>query len=47
MYHKITAEILHVRYPREYDGDAGPAEILDRIREAVEAKSAVPCQRAA
>ncbi|MFI5065170.1 MAG: hypothetical protein ACHP9Z_14520 [Streptosporangiales bacterium] len=38
MKYKVTVEILSVRYQDEYDSDAGPKEILARIRDAVEAK---------
>jgi hypothetical protein len=41
MNYKVTVEVAHARYQREYDSDAGPTEILERIREAVEAKPAV------
>jgi hypothetical protein len=37
MKYKVTVEILNTRYEREYDSDAGPKEILERIRDAVEA----------
>jgi hypothetical protein len=47
MTYKITVEVLNVQYQREYDSDAGPKEILAKIRDAVEAKPAAPCQRAA
>ncbi len=40
MKYKVTVEILSVQYQREYDSDAGPKEILERIRDAVEAKPA-------
>ena len=45
MNYKVTVQVLNVRYEREYDSDAGPKEILERIRDAVEAEPAVPCQR--
>jgi len=38
MRYKVTVEVLSVHYQREYDSDAGPKEILERIRDAVEAK---------
>jgi hypothetical protein len=38
MNYKVTVEVLSVRYQTEYDSDAGPTEILARIRDAVEAK---------
>lgn len=41
MKYKVTVEILSVRYEREYDSDAGPKEILDRIRDALEAEPAM------
>ncbi len=37
MKYKVTVEILSMQYEREYDSDAGPKEILERIRDAVEA----------
>jgi hypothetical protein len=37
MKYKVTLEILNMQYQREYDSDAGPTEILERIRDAVEA----------
>ena len=40
MKYKVTVEILDVLYRREYDSDAGPKEILERIRAAVEAEPA-------
>ena len=46
MKYKVTVEVLSVEYQREYDSDAGPIEILDRIRDAVEAKPAGPSRRA-
>ena len=36
MNYKVTVEILNVQYQREYSSDAGPTEILARIRDAVE-----------
>jgi hypothetical protein len=42
MKYKVTVEVLSVEYQREYDSDAGPTEILQRIRHAVEAQPAVP-----
>jgi len=42
MKYKVTVEILSARYEREYDSNAGPTEILDRIRDAVEAEPATP-----
>jgi hypothetical protein len=42
MKYKVTVEILSAQYQREYNSDAGPTEILARIRDAVEAKPAVP-----
>jgi hypothetical protein len=42
MKYKVTVEILSVEYQREYDSDAGPKEILERIRHAVEAQPAIP-----
>ena len=47
MNYKVTVEVLHVQYQREYDSDAGPKEILARIRDAVEAEPAAPSQHAA
>ena len=47
MNYKVTVEVLHVQYQREYDSDAGPKEILARIRDAVEAEPAVQSQHAA
>jgi len=44
MNYKVTVQVLNVQYQREYDSDAGPKEILERIRGAVEAKPAVLCQ---
>jgi len=40
MKYKVTVEILDVQYRREYDSDAGPREILARIRDAVQAEPA-------
>jgi hypothetical protein len=37
MKYKVTLEVLSTQYQREYDSDAGPTEILERIRDAVEA----------
>lgn len=42
MKYKVTVEVLKVEYHGEYDSDAGPREVLARIREAVEAKPTVP-----
>ena len=42
MKYKVTVEVLSVEYQREYDSDAGPKEIMDRIRYAVEAEPAAP-----
>jgi len=42
MKYKVTVEILSAQYQREYSSDAGPTEVLARIRDAVEAKPAVP-----
>jgi hypothetical protein len=47
MNYKITVEVLKVQYQREYDSDAGPNEILAKIRDAVEAKPAAPSPHAA
>jgi len=41
MKYKVTLEVLSVEYQREYDSDAGPKEILERIRSAVEAQPAL------
>jgi hypothetical protein len=41
MKYKVTVEILSVQYQREYHGDAGPKEILERVRDAVKAARAV------
>jgi hypothetical protein len=41
MKYEVTVEILSARYDREYDSDAGPKEILERIRDAVEAEPAM------
>jgi hypothetical protein len=38
MKYKVTVEVLKSRYEREYDSDMGPKEILERIRDAVEAE---------
>jgi len=40
MKYKVTLEILGEQYQREYDSDAGPTEIMARIRDAVEATPA-------
>jgi len=40
MKYTVTLEVLSVQYQREYDSDAGPTEILERIRDAVEAMPA-------
>ncbi len=45
MKYKVTVEILSVQYQREYSTDAGPKEVLQRIRDAVEAKPVVSSQR--
>jgi hypothetical protein len=45
MDYKVTVGILGVRYEREYSSDARPREILDRIRDAVQAEPAEPSQR--
>ena len=42
MKYKVTVEVLSVEYQREYDSDAGPKEILERIRHAVEAQPSAP-----
>lgn len=42
MKYKVTVEVLSVEYQREYDSDAGPTEILKRIRQAVEAEPGLP-----
>lgn len=47
MKYKVTVEVLSVQYQREYDSDAGPTEILNRIGPAIEAKPAVSSQRLA
>ena len=41
MKYKVTVEVRDVLYQREYDSDAGPKEILERICDAVEAPPAV------
>jgi hypothetical protein len=38
MRYKVTIEILNMQYQREYDG---PTEILERVRDAVEAEPAL------
>ena len=45
MNYKVTVEILNVQYQREYSSDAGPKEVLQRIRDAVEAKPVASSQR--
>jgi hypothetical protein len=45
MKYKVTLEVLSVEYQREYDSDAGPTEILARIRDAVETTPATLLQR--
>jgi hypothetical protein len=35
MKYKVTVEVLSEEYQREYDSNAGPKEILERIRNAV------------
>jgi hypothetical protein len=42
MKYKVTVEVLSVQYQREYDSDAGPKEILKRIRHALEGQPGVP-----
>jgi hypothetical protein len=42
MRYKVTIEVLNMQYQREYDSDAGPTEILERVRDAVEAEPALP-----
>ena len=42
MKYKVTVEVLSVQYQREYDSDAGPTEILNRIGHAVKAQPDVP-----
>jgi hypothetical protein len=41
MKYTVTVEVLKMRYERKYDSDAGPKEILERIRDAVEAEPAL------
>lgn len=38
MKYKVIVEVLSMQYEREYDSDAGPKEILERIRDAVQAE---------
>lgn len=47
MKYKVTVEVREVLYRREYDSNAGPKEILERIRDTVEAEPAARCQGAA
>jgi len=47
MKYTVTVEVREMQYRREYDSDAGPKEILDRIRDAVQAEPALRCQGAA
>jgi hypothetical protein len=42
MNYKVTVEVLHLRYQREYESVAGPKEVLEGIRDEVEAKPGVP-----
>jgi len=47
MKYTVTIEVLKMRYEREYNSEAGPKEILERIRDAVEAEPAMPCRESA